>query len=123
MPQEILSFEDADGTISVELIDPAQKSTTYRGGAGSPNITKATKSFDKALDSVRAIANKAKNTFKDIADSPDEISLEMGIKITAEAGAVLAAVGGEVHFKIEIKWTKDKPSSSPVEPPSSPAIS
>lgn len=123
MPQEILSFEDADGTISVELINPSQKSTTYRGGAGSPKITKAVKSFDKALDSVKTIATKAKNTFKDIADSPDEISLEMGIKITAEAGAVLAAVGGEVHFVIGIKWNKEKPQPSSTDSPSAPAIS
>jgi hypothetical protein len=39
------------------------------------------------------------------AESPDAIELELGLKLTAKTGFVVAQSSGEAHVKVILKWT------------------
>ncbi|MGH2593215.1 MAG: CU044_2847 family protein [Anaerolineae bacterium] len=39
-------------------------------------------------------------------DAPDEVGVEFGIKLNAEAGAFVALAGAEANYKVTLKWTK-----------------
>ena len=41
-----------------------------------------------------------------IADSPDEVQVEFGLTLNAQAGAVLAAASAGANYKVTLKWKK-----------------
>lgn len=110
MSNQIISFEEDGKEIKVELIEDSKSKGLTRGGTNTRTgntIIKAKKGFSQALDSITDIADTALARLKHIKESPDEVSLEMSVKIDAEAGVVLTKLGGEAHFKLSIKWTKE----------------
>jgi len=38
--------------------------------------------------------------------SPDEVTVEFGIMLSAETGVVVAKGGAEVHFTVRLAWTR-----------------
>ncbi|MCC4765123.1 hypothetical protein FXW07_00280 [Methanosarcina sp. DH1] len=67
---------------------------------------KATKEFDKALDEVRPVADTIIQKLKNLDSKPDNIEIEFGIKMSAEAGALIAATGIEANFRITLSWKR-----------------
>ena len=41
------------------------------------------------------------------ATKPSELSLTFGIKLTAEAGVVIARTAGECNFAVTMRWKED----------------
>jgi hypothetical protein len=41
------------------------------------------------------------------AAKPSEVSLTFGIKLTAEAGAVIARTAGQCNFAVTLRWQED----------------
>lgn len=66
----------------------------------------ATKEFEKALDDIRPVADTIVQKLKDLGSKPDNIGIEFGIKMSAQAGAIIAATGMEANFKITLSWTR-----------------
>jgi hypothetical protein len=66
----------------------------------------ATKEFEKALDNIRPVADTIVRKFRDLGSNPDNIGIEFGIKMSAQAGAIIAATGVEANFKITLSWNR-----------------
>ncbi|MDD1435474.1 hypothetical protein MEN24_03375 [Dolichospermum sp. ST_sed10] len=45
------------------------------------------------------------NQFKDL--NTKELEVKFGIKLSADAGAFITSVGGEVNFEITVKWSNE----------------
>lgn len=67
-------------------------------------INTATESLDLALERLRQMAGAFVGTLRDAADRADEITVEFGIKVSAEARVVIAHTSGEANFKVAMKW-------------------
>jgi len=67
---------------------------------------KAKKEFEKALDEIRPVADAIVQKLKDLSSKPDNIGIEFGIKMNAQAGALIAATSVESNFKITISWSR-----------------
>jgi hypothetical protein len=67
-------------------------------------VRSATTTFDDALTHVRKAAAIALAKFKDMEVGPDTVEVEFGVKLNAEAGAVIARTGGEGHIKVKLTW-------------------
>ena len=67
-------------------------------------IRSATTSFDDALTHVRKAAAIALAKFSDMEIGPDAVEVEFGVKLNAEAGAVIARTGMEGHLKVKLTW-------------------
>jgi hypothetical protein len=75
--------------------------------------------LDQAVASARPATETIINTFT--ALSPDEITIEFGLNIDAQAGAVFAKAGIGAHFNITLKWTPDHHATQPTtSPPTTP---
>ena len=48
------------------------------------------------VESLQSLSGKAR---------PNEVSLELAIKLDAEAGAVLTKIGAEAQLQVTLKWT------------------
>ncbi|MEV4616108.1 CU044_2847 family protein [Kitasatospora sp. NPDC049258] len=73
-----------------------------RGAAGP--VRQATAGFEQALEGVRAAARSALAVFRDESLRPDAVEIEFGVRLTAEAGALIARTGGEAHLTVRLSW-------------------
>ena len=69
---------------------------------------KAQATFEEALAKVRPAAETVLRQLREMHQSPDEIQVEFGLKLSAEAGAIIAASGMEANYKITLTWKRDK---------------
>jgi hypothetical protein len=72
---------------------------------------KVGQSLEAALQKIKPAASAVVATLKSLADSPDEIKVEFGVKLSAKAGAILASADAEANYKVTLSW-KAKPGSS-----------
>jgi NTP-dependent ternary system trypsin peptidase co-occuring protein len=91
---------DDDETIRVEISDAG----LVRAGAGDVVAT-ATERLDQAIGQVVRMGRKVIEQARAAAESPDAIELELGLKLTAKTGFVVAQSSGEAHVKVILKWT------------------
>jgi hypothetical protein len=43
---------------------------------------------------------------RDVGERPDEIGIEFGLKMSMEAGLVVAHTSGEANFKVTLQWKR-----------------
>lgn len=53
---------------------------------------------DRLLPALRSIGERLR------ALTPDELTVALGVKLTAEAGVVVAKAAGEANFTVTLKW-------------------
>ena len=59
--------------------------------------------FETAIQSIKPVANAVLGILKELND-PSEVALEMGIKLGAKTGVILASADSEATMKITVKW-------------------
>lgn len=96
---------EAGGVVQIE-VDGAESGRPIMRGAGSLPLEKSAQSFEAAVAAIRPVALTIVRQFADIAAGTSSVRLKFGLKFTAEAGAVIASVGSEANFEIEVKWDR-----------------
>lgn len=71
-------------------------------------VARATGSFATALDQVRSVAALTIRRMRDLPQRPDEVTVEFGIQLDAEVGAVLARTGVQGHLQVQLTWRRDE---------------
>lgn len=97
---ELIIYETEFGTIQVESFERAKSS---RG----KNKETVKRKFEEAVNVIKAVGNSVVSQVKEIKDSPDEVSIELGIKFTVEAGVVIAKTSSEGTLKLTLNWKKN----------------
>src|SRR6185436_9057899 len=93
---------EGGGTVLLEITDTGGST---RRGLGPTEITnKATQTFEDALKKIRPAADAVIDQLRQLVVAPDEIAVEFGIKLNADAKAYIASAGAEANFKIALKW-------------------
>lgn len=92
------------GCILVEVDDPVSDGGIVPAASLGETVAKATQSFEDALKKVKVTAAGLLSELRGLAEAPEEISVEFGIKIGAEAGVILASGTVEANYKIGLKW-------------------
>ena len=67
---------------------------------------KSDEAVEKAMKTIRAMAEKTVNTVKAIpvSERPSKVEVEFGIKFDLEAGAVVAKASTEAAVKVTLTW-------------------
>ena len=107
--KRLVEFPSESGeTILVEVEDVVPGGGTRRGLFDSNVVERAQTSFEDALDRARPMATTLVRKLRDIGDSavspPDEVQVEFGIVLSANAGAVLAAASAGANYKVTMTW-------------------
>jgi Trypsin-co-occurring domain 1 len=113
MSKEIVQFKLEDGTTFLVEIDQPRSTGRRPVSRGSleKDVIKVSQSFEQALDQVIPVAKAALNRIRNGLTTPaDEVELKFGLKLTAEAGAIIASVGGEVNLEVTLKWKQSQES-------------
>jgi hypothetical protein len=61
--------------------------------------------FSSALKRLPPIVNSIVDQINLVRDKPNEISVELAIKMDASTGIVVAPLASSPHFRITLKWT------------------
>lgn len=102
---ELMRFDlDNGGSVIVEIAstDPGIARASRAGDA----IRSAATSFESAMSGVRDAAVSALRYFRDVPQPPDEVTIEFGVALTAQAGAVIAQTTADVHLQVTLAWRR-----------------
>jgi hypothetical protein len=93
------------GTVLVEATDvDAGPTTRGLGSRGVPEQARQT--FEDAVRRVQPAAQALISQMRSLADAPDEVGVEFGLELNAEAGAVIASASTKANFKVSLTWRR-----------------
>lgn len=96
------------GVVVVEIDKPETKGGPVRGLGGGEVMDRAKQTFEAALEKIRPVAGAIITQLRDLSEPPDKVKVEFGVKMSAEAGAVIASAGVEGNYKVTLTWTNKK---------------
>jgi hypothetical protein len=101
---------ESEVPILIEVEDVGLGGETRRGMSTSAVVERAQTSFEDALEKARLMASSLVGKLRTIADTagnpPDEVQIEFGLILSAEAGAVLAAASAGANYKVTLTWKR-----------------
>ncbi|MFE0062040.1 CU044_2847 family protein, partial [Streptomyces sp. NPDC059003] len=108
MDDGLVQFTTDDGArVVVADVDDASGARLVSRGDGP---AQAARTFEASLDGARAAADSALRVFRDGTLRPDAVEIEFGVRMTAEAGAVLVKGSAEGHLLVRLSWSPERPT-------------
>ncbi|MEV4575044.1 CU044_2847 family protein [Nonomuraea jabiensis] len=102
---QLLEFavDDGGGLITFE-VDPADvpDDLVLAGGDGSPVVARARTTLEKALSELRPSLQRVAELLREL--SPDEATLEFGLKMGGETSVIVAKGTAEANFQLSMTW-------------------
>jgi Trypsin-co-occurring domain 1 len=91
-------------TVVVETEDPRAD----RAGAVARGdvITHAKQTFENFVAEVADIVEPLQQSLREKVAEAHEITIELGVKLSAELGVIVAKSQAEANFKISVTWKK-----------------
>jgi hypothetical protein len=99
------SLEGGD-TILVEVDEPGESIGRVARRLGEIAV-QAKQSFEDAVDKIKPVAAIIITKLRSLSDQPDEVEVKFGLKMSAEAGAIIAVAGVEANYEITLKWKRE----------------
>ncbi|WEO97609.1 CU044_2847 family protein [Streptomyces sp. FXJ1.172] len=99
----LVEFSTEDGALVVVEGVSTRPGTRLVSRGDGP--AQAARTFEGALEGVRAAAASALRVFRDGSLRPDAVEIEFGVKLSAEAGAVIAKGSTEGHLVVKLSWS------------------
>lgn len=96
--------DGSDETIRVQVRE--QEDDLVRVGRGDRAVARAERTFGQMLDTVRPVAESFVNRFGGMANAPDEITLEFGVSLSAQADVVIASTATSANFTVSLTWNR-----------------
>jgi hypothetical protein len=100
---------EGGGSVLVEVADaaPAGPVTRGWGGTGDPRTTvQVQESFQQVIGRVGPAASAVLETLTGLSRVPDEVTVEFGVQLSAQAGAFIATLGSAANFKVTVSWQR-----------------
>lgn len=69
-------------------------------------VARATRTMGEMLSGVRPVAQQLVNTFSETARGPQEITVEFGLSLSAEADIMISSSTAQAHFTVTLKWDR-----------------
>jgi Trypsin-co-occurring domain 1 len=104
----LATFRLDDGRSFVaEVDDEIEIRNTMRGASTNEEmIVQSSQAFETAFDNIKKAAESMVARLCSLADPPDELAIEFGVKLSAETGALIAKAATEANFSITLKWKR-----------------
>lgn len=95
---------DDGGVVLVEVEE--HEDGIVRSARPGEVVATAAESLQASLDRIRPVAGALVGKLRDLADRPEEITVEFGIKWSAQAGVIVAQAASEANFKVTLRWAR-----------------
>ncbi len=101
------------GSIVVEVNEPEEVRGSRRAARGSEEEPeKAPHTFEQALSKIRPATEKVITTLRGLIQKPDEVEMEFGFSLNAEAGVIIASASTEANYKVTLRWQRETKEGS-----------
>jgi len=107
--KRLVEFELEDGgTLLVEVDEPERGRGAVPAGRGRRRGEpgKADEKFETVLAKIKPVGTALIAKIRELADPPDEVGVEFGLKLNATAGVVVASAATEANFKVSLTWKR-----------------
>ncbi len=100
---ELVKFDLKDGGFIVAEIERAEP--VGNRPIGRPGIAeKAAMQFEEALNRLGPLLKGLIGQLRNQVDTPDQISVEFGFKLSGDLGIIIAKTQAEGNFKLSVTW-------------------
>jgi len=104
---QLIEFPAGGGQSIIVQVEDSAADPVTRGIGGAQSITtRASQTFEDAISRVRPAAEAIVAQLRSLAAAPDEVEVEFGLTLSAEAGAFIAAASTEANFKLTLTWRR-----------------
>ncbi|MFE5853505.1 CU044_2847 family protein [Streptomyces sp. NPDC056500] len=96
----------SDGTTVRVEVEGQQDDGIDRVARGSASgiVRGSAQTLQEALAHIRPAVEAVADSVRSLASQPDTVSVEFGIKLSAEAGVVVAKAASEANFAVRLEW-------------------
>ena len=93
------------GSITVEVDEAGAGRTMRGGGNGAQLVEQSTQTLEESLG---GIGSALEHVVAELHHAPEvrSIDVELGLRLTGEAGFVVAKCGGEANFRVLVRWER-----------------
>ncbi|MBX9364320.1 hypothetical protein K4G64_24685 [Streptomyces sp. WAC04114] len=67
----------------------------------------AQESLQQSLEKIRPVVIAVWEKLRHLPQTPDRVGVEFGIKLSAEAGVIVARGATEANFVVKLEWCRD----------------
>ncbi|MEV5975837.1 CU044_2847 family protein [Streptomyces sp. NPDC052114] len=111
----LVEFTTDDGArVVIADVDDAGSGSRLVSRGDEP--ARAARTFEASLDGARAAAESALRVFREGSLRPDSVEIEFGVRMSAEAGAVIVKGQAEGHLAVRLTWTPGPSTPEPATP-------
>jgi hypothetical protein len=102
----LVEFPLKDGETVLVQVDEAGTGPTTRGLGNRIVTEQAKQTFEEAIARVQPAAQALIGQLRRLADPPEEVGVEFGLELNAEAGAFIASASTTANFKVSLIWRR-----------------
>lgn len=99
----LVEFPVTSGGVVLVQVEDAKHGVAPAGRVEDV-IERSKETLEQALEKVKPAAEAIIDVMSGLSRKPDELTVEFGIQVTAEASAVLAKAGVDVHYTVTLTW-------------------
>ncbi|MFE2540888.1 CU044_2847 family protein [Actinacidiphila glaucinigra] len=103
---EVPLGDGSDDVVRVQIREVDE--SLVRVGRGGRAVARAERSLGQMLDTVRPVADSFVDRFRGMVNAPDEVTLEFGVSLSAEADVVIASTATAANFAVTLTWHRDE---------------
>lgn len=102
--KKLIEFVSATGGSVLVEIEEDHSGVVTRGGGRAGVFEQAQQTFEEALSRIQPAVQGVINQMLSLTQRPDEVCVEFGLDLHAEAGAFIAAAGSKANFSVTLTW-------------------
>jgi hypothetical protein len=104
----LVAFDLADGERVLVEVEESSAAPTVRGFDGSGVAEHARVTFEQAVGRIQPAVAGVVGQLRSLSDQPDEVKIEFGLDLHAEAGAFVAQASATANFRVSVTWHRSR---------------
>lgn len=96
---------ETGGGVLFEVEDLTTARKTMRG-SGPPSVKQVTTTFESVIGKLKPVVETVTRELASLAKAPDLVEVEFAVKLSADAGVIIARAGSEASLRVKVGWKK-----------------
>ena len=124
MVRRLVEFPLENGGSVLVQVEDGSTAAGYGGGEVTRGwgdreervVKQAQQSFEQAVSRVQPAVQALVRRLRSVAESPEEITVDFGVELSAEVGAFVAGASSTGNFSVSMTWRPGRAAEQPPDP-------